>query len=162
MVIEQQDKRFLFFIMLCVKCHKNQTYVIDSREEEDSIRRRRQCPNCGLRFTTYERTEATNLRVIKKNGIREVFERDKVLHGMIKACEKRNIKEEDIEQAVARIESKLSEKGEKEIPSKIIGELVMKELKQIDKVAYIRFASVYRDFTDVESFEKEIHKILKK
>jgi len=148
--------------MLCVKCHKNQTYVIDSREEEDSIRRRRQCPNCGLRFTTYERIEATNLRVIKKNGIREVFERDKVLHGMLKSCEKRNIAQETIEQAVTRIESILSEKGEKEISSSIIGELVMKELKKIDKVAYIRFASVYRDFTDVESFEKEIHKILKK
>lgn len=148
--------------MLCVKCHKNQTYVIDSREEEDSIRRRRQCPNCGLRFTTYERIEATNLRIIKKDGSREVFEKDKVLKGMIKACEKRNIPQEQLDQAVSRIESLLSEKGEKEIPSKMIGELVMRELKKIDKVAYIRFASVYRDFTDVESFEKEIHKILKK
>lgn len=148
--------------MLCPKCQRTSTYVIDSREEQDTIRRRRQCAGCGFRYTTYERMEATNLRVVKKDGSREEFDRDKVLKGMLRACEKREIPQETLEQAIGRIESKLSETGEKEIPSKMIGELVIKELKKIDKVAYIRFASVYKEFTDVESFEEEIHKILKK
>ncbi len=148
--------------MNCQKCHKKQTYVIDSREEADTIRRRRQCPNCGFRFTTYERIEATNLRVIKKNGQIEFFDRDKVMRGMLKACEKRPVTQEQIEKSVSSMESLLSQKGKKEIPSKLVGEIAMKQLKKMDKIAYIRFASVYREFTDIESFEKEIKKILKK
>ena len=148
--------------MQCPKCHKNETGVIDSREEEQAIRRRRECLSCGFRYTTYERIEATNLRIIKKDGIRELFDRDKVLKGILKACEKREISQEEIDKCVSKIESQLSEICKKEIPSKLIGELVMKELKKIDKVAYIRFASVYRDFADIESFENEIHKVLKR
>lgn len=148
--------------MLCPKCTKSQTFVIDSREERETIRRRRQCLGCGLRFTTYERIEATNLRVVKKNGEREIFEREKILHGLMKACEKRNISQDQLEQVVSKIEAKLSERGEKEIPSQLIGELIIRELKKMDHVAYIRFASVYKDFTDLEELEEEIHKVLKK
>lgn len=147
--------------MQCPKCHKNETGVIDSREEDQAIRRRRECLSCGFRYTTYERIEATNLRIIKKDGIRELFDRDKVLKGILKACEKRKISQEEIEKCVSKIESQLSQIGKKEIHSYRIGEFVMKELKRIDKIAYIRFASVYRDFADIESFENEIHKVLK-
>lgn len=148
--------------MLCPKCHKKETFVVDSREEIETVRRRRECPLCKFRFTTYERVEAINLRVVKKDGSRESFDRDKILKGILKACEKRNISQEAIEKIVSKIESKLSQKCKKEIPSKMIGEIVSHELRKIDKVAYIRFASVYKEFTDIKSFEKEIHKILKK
>lgn len=147
--------------MNCQKCHKKQTYVIDSREESDTIRRRRQCPNCGFRFTTYERIEATNLRVIKKSGQIEFFDREKVMRGILKACEKRPVTQDQIEKSVSFIESQLTQKGKREVPSKLVGELVMKQIKKIDKIAYIRFASVYREFADIKSFEEEIHKILK-
>lgn len=147
--------------MICPKCNKKDTFVIDSREEKDSIRRRRQCLSCGLRFTTYERIEAINLKVIKKDGRREVFERDKILKGIIKACEKREVDAQKIENAINRIESRLTKTGLKEIPSKIIGQCVLQELKKLDPIAYIRFVSVYQEFDEPEKFEKIIDKLRK-
>jgi transcriptional repressor NrdR len=123
-------------------------------------RRRRECLKCEKRFTTYERIE-TDLRVIKKDGRREQFDREKLKRGIVKACEKRQISDEMIETMVSKIEVTLKNKDSAEIPSSVIGELVSKELKKIDKVAYIRFASVYRDFDTVESFHDEVKKLLK-
>ena len=147
--------------MKCPYCGFSETKVLDSRESEDSdvTRRRRECEKCSKRFTTYERVEMIDLRVIKKNGNIEGFDRDKVLKGALKACEKRPIKIEKIEKLVDDIESELRKKETTEIPSKVIGELVMEKLKELDKVAYIRFASVYREFKDIKSFEKELVKI---
>ena len=123
-------------------------------------RRRRECLKCEKRFTTYERI-GTDLRVIKKDGRREQFDREKLKRGIVKACEKRQISDEMIETMVSKIEVTLKNKDSAEIPSSVIGELVSKELKKIDKVAYIRFASVYRDFDTVESFHDEVKKLLK-
>ena len=147
--------------MRCPYCGFSETKVLDSRESEDSdvTRRRRECEKCSKRFTTYERVEMIDLRVIKKNGNIEAFDRNKVLKGALKACEKRPIKIEKIEKLVDDIESELRKKETTEIPSKVIGELVMEKLKELDKVAYIRFASVYREFKDIKSFEKELVKI---
>ena len=147
--------------MRCPYCGFSETKVLDSRESEDSdvTRRRRECEKCSKRFTTYERVEMLGLRVIKKNGNIEGFERDKVLKGALKACEKRPIKMEKIERLVDEVESELRKKETTEIPSKVIGELVMEKLKRLDKVAYVRFASVYKEFTDLKSFETELKKI---
>lgn len=147
--------------MRCPYCGFSETRVLDSRESEESdvTRRRRECEKCSKRFTTYERVEMIDLRVIKKNGNIEAFDRNKVLKGALKACEKRPIKIEKIEKLVDDIESELRKKETTEIPSKAIGELVMEKLKELDKVAYIRFASVYREFKDIKSFEKELVKI---
>ncbi len=147
--------------MRCPYCGFSETKVLDSRESEDSdvTRRRRECEKCSKRFTTYERVEMLDLRVIKKNGNIEGFDRDKVLKGALKACEKRPIKIEKIEKLVDDIESELRKKETTEIPSKAIGELVMEKLKELDKVAYVRFASVYKEFKDIKSFEKELVKI---
>jgi len=147
--------------MKCPYCGFSETKVLDSRESEDSdvTRRRRECEKCSKRFTTYERVEMIDLRVIKKNGNIEAFDRNKVLKGALKACEKRPIKTEKIEKLVDEIESELRKNETTEIPSKAIGELVMEKLKELDKVAYIRFASVYREFKDIKSFEKELVKI---
>lgn len=147
--------------MRCPYCGFSETKVLDSRESEDSdvTRRRRECEKCSKRFTTYERVEMIDLRVIKKNGNIEGFDRDKVLKGALKACEKRPIKIEKIEKLVDDIESELRKKETTEIPSKAIGELVMEKLKELDKVAYVRFASVYKEFKDIKSFEKELVKI---
>jgi len=147
--------------MRCPYCGFSETKVLDSRESEDSdvTRRRRECEKCSKRFTTYERVEMIDLRVIKKNGNIEAFDRNKVLKGALKACEKRPIKTEKIEKLVDEIESELRKNETTEIPSKAIGELVMEKLKELDKVAYIRFASVYREFKDIKSFEKELVKI---
>lgn len=134
---------------------------MDSRPTEDgnSIRRRRECEKCKKRFTTYERLEALTLMVIKKDGTREVFDRDKILKGLIKSCEKRPVSIEKIETIVSEMENHILRSADKEIPSKILGEMVMKKLKELDEVAYVRFASVYKQFKDIDTFMKEIQKI---
>jgi len=149
--------------MKCPFCENSDTKVIDSRptEEGHAIRRRRECENCGKRFTTYEKVEEMLLMVIKKDGRREVFDRSKILSGIIKACEKRTVPMAAIEKVVDEIERGLNNTLEKEIESKFIGELIMEQLKKIDEVAYVRFASVYRQFTDVNTFAAEIEKLLK-
>lgn len=146
--------------MLCPYCASEELKVIDKREsDEKSVRRRRECIECGKRFTTYERVESADLIVVKKDGGRERFDRNKLKGGILKACEKRPITNEMIEKAVDEIETELRNEDQVEIPSKRIGQLVMKKLKRIDKVAYIRFASVYREFADIESFENELKKL---
>ncbi len=142
--------------MRCPYCTGN-TRVLDKRDTENITRRRRECQKCKKRFTTYERIE-TNLRILKKDKRREAFDREKLLLGLMKACEKRPVSQETIEKAVAEIEAKLRGYGP-EIPSKIIGEMVMKKLKKIDKIAYIRFASVYRAFQDIGDFKKTIKEL---
>jgi len=142
--------------MKCPYCSHSETKVIDSRETEDITRRRRECLNCTKRFTTYERVESVNLVIIKKDLRREPYDRDKLKRGLIKACEKRPVSHDDIEKIVDNIESKLKSLNTTEIKSTIIGEEVMRSLKKLDKVAYIRFASVYKDFKDVKEFEKEL------
>ena len=148
--------------MICPYCQKQETKVVDSRETENEevTRRRRECLNCQKRFTTYERVE-TDLRVIKKDGTITQYEREKVRSGILKSCEKRPIETETIEKSVNKIEAILRSEQKIDIPSKLIGELVMKELKKLDKVAYIRFASVYKDFEDIGSFEDELKKLKK-
>lgn len=147
--------------MQCPYCSHQETKVVDKRETDslEVTRRRRECLKCEKRFTTYERVEI-DLRVIKKDGRREAFDREKVKNGMIKSCEKRPVSAEQIEQAVDRIESALRSRSSDEIKSQVIGDLVSKELKKLDQVAYIRFASVYKDFTDVESFTTEVQQLI--
>jgi len=148
--------------MRCPFCKVDDDKVIDSRASSDgfAIRRRRECVDCGRRFTTYERIEESPLRVIKKEGVREPFERRKILFGLIKTCEKRPIPLADHEEITERIESRILEKYESEVPVSFIGELVMDELKALDKVAYVRFASVYREFKDVNEFMDELKSML--
>lgn len=147
--------------MRCPFCKNEHTKVIDSRDATDALRRRRECLKCKKRFTTYERVETTNLLVVKKDGTREQFDREKLKRGMLLPCEKLPISSERIENAVVRIEQKLaSKKGE--VSSRRLGELVMQELKRLNKVAYIRFAAVYREFADIADFETELNKLLKK
>lgn len=149
--------------MKCPYCQSNETKVVDKRETEDFLvtRRRRECLKCSKRFTTYERVELAGLMIVKKDSKREAFDRDKLLKGIQKACEKRPVETEKIDEVASKIEAKLRNAEKEEIESRKIGEFVMKELKKLDKVAYIRFASVYREFEDIKSFEKEI-KDLKK
>lgn len=148
--------------MKCPFCDSPDTRVIDSRptEEGAAIRRRRGCDKCGKRFTTYEKVEEMILMVAKKDGRREAFDRNKVLAGIARACEKRPVPLSTMEQMVDEIERKLSNLMEKEVESDYIGELVMDELKKVDEVAYVRFASVYRQFTDVNTFLREIEKLV--
>lgn len=140
--------------MRCPYCKTDDDKVIDSRSTSDgaSIRRRRECLACSRRFTTYERTEEQPLVVIKKDGSRQPFDRRKILEGIQKACQKRPIETQRIEDVVNRIELELYERFEREVPSKDIGELIMKELRDLDSVAYVRFASVYRDFKEARDF----------
>ena len=149
--------------MRCPFCENPDTKVIDSRptEEAQSIRRRRECEACTKRFTTYEKVEQLMLMVVKKDGRRETFDRDKVLSGIVKACEKRHVPMAEIEKVVDDIERGLTNTMEKEIESTLIGELIMENLKKIDEVAYVRFASVYRQFTDASTFVAEIEKLFK-
>lgn len=144
--------------MLCPYCSNDETKVTDKRDSKDETRRRRECLKCGKRFTTYEKIVPVEIFVIKKDDRREAFSREKLKSGIIKACEKRPVFTDDIEKSVNLIEEKLKQYGN-EVSSKVIGELVMRVLKKIDKVAYIRFASIYRDFKDVEDFKKEIREI---
>lgn len=150
--------------MKCPFCSNADTKVIDSRPTEEgyAIRRRRGCDNCGKRFTTYEKVEETILMVAKKDARREVFDRNKILNGIVKACEKRPVSMTQIEGMVDDIEKTLNNLMEKEITSDYIGELVMEQLKKVDEVAYVRFASVYRQFTDVNTFIREIEKLIGK
>lgn len=147
--------------MKCHFCGAEDTKVIDSRPTEDgrTIRRRRECIVCQRRFTTYEKYEEHNLMVIKKDGTRQLFNPNKVLNGMIKSCEKRPVPMETLEDAATRVERKIMAMDVKEVPSRMIGELIMDELKRIDQVAYVRFASVYREFTDLDSFNETIRKL---
>lgn len=148
--------------MRCPFCDSADTKVIDSRptEEGHAIRRRRGCDKCNKRFTTYEKVEETILMVIKKDGRREAFDRTKILNGIIKACEKRPVSMAQMENIVSEIEKTISNTMEKEIESYDIGEHIMTHLKEVDEVAYVRFASVYRQFTDVNTFVKEIEKLI--
>ena len=148
--------------MKCPYCENEDSKVIDSRHTEDgrAIRRRRECEKCGRRFTTYEKIEEMILMVIKKDGSRQAFDRNKLLNGIIRACEKRPVSYAEMEKIVDDIERGLNNTMEKEVDSKLIGELVMEKLKDIDEVAYVRFASVYRQFTDVNTFVKEVESLL--
>ena len=137
----------------CPFCKSEKSRVLDKRGSSGSIRRRRECQKCKKRFTTYEAIEEPKIFVIKKDGRRELFNREKLRNSMAKACEKRPVSQEKIDNAVAEIEQKLKEKG-KEVSSEFVGESVMKKLKTLDKVAYIRFASVYREFADISEFKR--------
>ena len=150
--------------MRCPFCDYEDSKVIDSRPSDEgrAIRRRRECEKCGKRFTTYEKVEATILMVIKKDGSREAFDRDKLMLGLVKACEKRPVSIDEIENVVNEIERGLNNLMQKEVQSTFIGELVMDKLKELDEVAYVRFASVYRQFTDVNTFIKEIEELVDK
>ena len=147
--------------MICPYCQSGETRVIDKRDTGNITKRRRECLKCKRRFNTHETLEEVNLRVIKKDGRREDFDREKIKRGITKACEKRPVSTEKIDKMLANIEEKLRKVG-KEVKSSAIGELVSKELKKNDKIAYIRFASVYRDFTDLADFKKEIKELVKK
>ena len=148
--------------MKCPYCENEDSKVIDSRHTEDgkAIRRRRECEECGRRFTTYEKVEEMILMVIKKDGSRQAFDRNKLLNGIIRACEKRPVSIADMEKIVDDIERGLNNMMEKEIDSNFIGELVMERLKDLDEVSYVRFASVYRQFTDVNTFVQEVERLL--
>ncbi len=148
--------------MLCPVCRAGDTRVIDSRDDENAVRRRRECQACRHRFTTFERPEAPRLYVVKKDGRREAYSREKILGGLRKAVEKRPISGADVQAVADRVERELHARGESEIPSSVVGDLVMAELRRLDKVAYIRFASVYRSFTDVQSFQEELAQLLAK
>jgi transcriptional repressor NrdR len=149
--------------MLCPYCNDINDKVVDSRTSQNGllIRRRRECLKCEKRFTTYERPEQISLMVIKKDGRREIFDREKILSGILKACEKRPVGMEIIRKAVDDIEKKLHNKPGKEVDSKDIGELIMTTLYNLDEVAYVRFASVYRQFKDVKDFKTEVDGLLK-
>ena len=138
--------------------------MVDSRDDENVVRRRRECldPRCKHRFTTYERMEAPRLFVVKKDGRREQFNREKILAGLRRACEKRPVSESQMEAVASDLERDLFARGESEVPSTTIGEKLMEALRNLDKVAYIRFASVYRQFRDVESFQEELATLLSK
>lgn len=148
--------------MKCPFCGKDNTKVIDSRPTEDSsIRRRRQCDECGKRFTTYEKVETMPVIVIKKDNNREPYDREKLVAGIVRSCHKRPVSLGEINAMVDEIETQIFNMGEKEIPTTTIGMIVMDKLKELDEVAYVRFASVYREFKDVNTFMDEIKKILK-
>lgn len=149
--------------MRCPFCSFPESRVLDSRpaDEGSSIRRRRECSDCGKRFTTYEKVDEMPLVVVKKDGRREIFDRAKLLAGLMKACEKRPVPVQNIENTVNYIERELRSHVEPEVPSQAVGELVMNQLLELDEVAYIRFASVYRQFGDIYSFLHEVEKVLK-
>lgn len=138
--------------MFCPKCNSEKTSVTDSRSDGGAIRRRRECSDCGFRFTTYERVELALPVVIKKDGSRDNFDREKIRSGLRRACEKRPVSIEAIDAAVEAIEKRVQELCQKEVDSRELGELVMDELRKMDKIAYVRFASVYREFSDVSQF----------
>lgn len=149
--------------MRCPFCHEENTKVVDSRpsDENNLIRRRRQCEACGKRFTTYEKIETIPLVVIKKDKTREPYNRDKIMNGVVRSCHKRPVSMKEIESLVDEIENNLYNSLKKEIKSKLIGEKVMEKLKNLDEVAYVRFASIYREFRDINTFMDELKKILK-
>lgn len=148
--------------MNCPFCNFHETKVVDSRptDEGQAIRRRRECLRCLKRFTTYEKMEKTPLIVIKKDGNRQLFDRNKILNGILKACEKRPVPLTKIEELVDEIEKDLYNSMEKEVTSEMIGQMVMNKLKEVDEVSYVRFASVYRQFKDINTFMEELKKLL--
>ena len=150
--------------MKCPYCTEDDTKVIDSRPADDncSIRRRRQCERCGKRFTTYEKLETMPLMVIKKDDSRETYDRSKIESGVIRSCHKRPVSTQQINAMIDDIENRIFNLEEKEVATSVIGELVMESLKDLDEVAYVRFASVYREFKDVNTFMEELGKLLKK
>lgn len=148
--------------MKCVYCGCAESKVIDSRPTDDAIRRRRECINCGKRFTTYEKIETGQLYIIKKDGRRELFNREKLKAGLVKACEKRAVSMDKIDEIIDEIEKQLSSSVEQEVKSEQIGEVIMQKLKETDEVAYVRFASVYRHFKDINSFYIELSKLMQK
>ena len=150
--------------MKCPFCSAADTKVIDSRPADDnsSIRRRRQCETCGKRFTTYEKLETMPLMVIKKDESRENYDRAKIESGVLHSCHKRPVSTQQIDALIDSIENQIFNMEEKEVPTSVIGELVMDKLKDLDEVAYVRFASVYREFKDVNTFMEELGKLLKK
>ncbi|MCI1290350.1 MAG: transcriptional regulator NrdR [Lactobacillus sp.] len=150
--------------MICPHCHQNSSHVLDSRPTNggEVIRRRRECERCGYRFTTFERVEHTPLLVIKNDGTREPFQRQKILRGLLRAAEKRPISSEQLNEVVDHVENVVRKDGQTEVTSKEIGQLVMDNLAELDDVAYIRFASVYRQFTDVSGFMKTLYDMMAK
>ena len=148
--------------MNCPFCSADDTKVIDSRPAENSIRRRRQCEACGKRFTTYEKVETIPLMIVKKSDVREPYDRAKLEGGVLRACHKRPVPVAEVNAMIDEVENQILSMEEKEIPSTVIGELVMERLRNLDDVAYVRFASVYREFKDVETFLREIEKLAKK
>ena len=150
--------------MRCPSCQNNNSRVIDSRpvDEGRSIRRRRECEQCSYRFTTFEKIEETPLVVVKKEGTREEFSREKLLRGLLRACEKRPVSLKELEDLTASIEKDLRSQGSSEVKSEDIGEMVMDKLAKIDEVAYVRFASVYRQFKDINVFIDELKDLIKK
>ena len=148
--------------MKCPYCGYQESKVVDSRHSEDglSIRRRRECLSCQERFTTYETVECLPIVVIKRGGIRQAFDRNKILNGMLRACEKRPVPMQALEAATDEIEQSIQNSLDREVSTEKIGELVMEKLKPLDEVAYVRFASVYRQFKDIDSFMRELNKIL--
>ncbi len=150
--------------MKCPFCNNSENKVVDSRETSEgaAIRRRRECLHCGKRFTTYEYVEKTPLMVIKKDGRREPFSHQKVLNGLLKACEKRPIGMDELENLANKIEAELQKKFEQEVQADCVGELVMERLAGLDDVAYVRFASVYRQFKDINQFMRELNDVFQK
>ena len=150
--------------MKCPFCRKDEDKVVDSRSAEEGqvIRRRRECLGCNKRYTTYERIEGIPLRVIKKDGGRETFDRQKILSGLLKACEKRPVPLDSVEAIVNELEEHIGEGPDREVSSRFIGEFVMRKLRELDQVAYVRFASVYRDFKDINQFLQELRPLLEK
>ena len=150
--------------MKCPYCSSDNTKVIDSRPADDntSIRRRRQCEDCGKRFTTYEKLETMPLIVVKKDNTREAYDRGKIESGILRSCHKRPVSTEQISRMIDDIENELFGMGETEVPTSLIGEKVMTKLKDLDQVAYVRFASVYRQFKDINTFIEEISELAKK
>ncbi len=148
--------------MRCPFCRTDNDKVIDSRASQDgyAIRRRRECLNCKRRYTTYEKIEEAQIRVVKKDGVREPFDRDKIKRGLEKACWKRPVADQQIEQVVSAIENEVYSTCDSEIDSRVLGEVVMRHLRQLDQVAFVRFASVYRQFQDVRDFVEELEPML--
>lgn len=149
--------------MRCPFCYSMESKVVDSRPTDEgfTIRRRRECTKCGKRFTTYEKIEQLPVFVVKKDGRRESFDRNKILKGLLKACEKRPISLKDLEALVQDVEKQVFNSLEQEVTSQQIGQMVMERLKKLDEVAYVRFASVYRQFKDINTFMEELNKLLK-
>ncbi len=150
--------------MRCPSCQHNSSRVVDSRPSDEGrvIRRRRECEKCGYRFTTFEKIEQRPLIVVKKEGTREEFSSEKILRGLIKACEKRPVSLKQLEEITADIEKELRSQGVSEVSSSVIGEMVMERLSKIDEVSYVRFASVYRQFKDINVFLEELKELIKK
>lgn len=150
--------------MKCPYCDHRKDKVVDSREsrEGDHIRRRRECLNCRRRFTTYEKTEHLPFMVIKKGGNRETFQKEKILRGLLRACEKRPVSTQQLDGIIESVEKRLADAADREIPSSLIGQIIMQQLRALDKVAYVRFASVYLDFKSVEEFMQELNQLLAK